>query len=54
MMLINCHQLIPGIIFIVIKKSFNQLDLPEYPSKDILIEKLMMAIMEGKEGFGFA
>jgi hypothetical protein len=32
---------------------FNQLDLPEYPSKDILIEKLMLAITEGKEGFGF-
>jgi len=30
------------------------LDLPVYESKDILIEKLMLAIMEGKEGFGFA
>jgi len=30
------------------------LDLPEYDSKDILIEKIMLAIMEGKEGFGFA
>ena len=30
---------------------FNQLDLPNYKSKDILIEKLMLAITEGKEGF---
>ncbi|KAL4470186.1 hypothetical protein ABPG74_011797 [Tetrahymena malaccensis] len=33
---------------------FNQLDLPEYPTKEILIEKLNYAIQEGKEGFGFA
>eukprot|EP01015_Nassula_variabilis_P034500 TRINITY_DN8508_c0_g1_i11.p1 TRINITY_DN8508_c0_g1~~TRINITY_DN8508_c0_g1_i11.p1 ORF type:complete len:153 (-),score=36.33 TRINITY_DN8508_c0_g1_i11:175-633(-) len=32
---------------------FNQLDLPEYQSKEILYEKLMIAITEGKEGFGF-
>jgi len=33
--------------------SFNQLDLPEYRTKEILKEKLMIAITEGKEGFGF-
>lgn len=33
--------------------SFNQLDLPEYPTKQIMIEKLCYAINEGKEGFGF-
>jgi len=33
---------------------FNQLDLPEYKSKEILREKLFLAITEGKEGFGFA
>jgi len=33
---------------------FNQLDLPEYKSKEILREKLFIAITEGKEGFGFA
>lgn len=33
---------------------FNQIDIPEYHSKEQLIEKLMIAIMEGKEGFGFA
>lgn len=31
---------------------FNQLDLPPYESKEILIEKLTLAITEGKEGFG--
>ena len=32
---------------------FNQLDLPDYPSKEILKDKLLLAINEGKEGFGF-
>jgi hypothetical protein len=29
------------------------LDLPEYSSKELLKEKLLLAISEGKEGFGF-
>lgn len=33
---------------------FNQLDLPEYSSKEVLKQKLLLAIQEGKEGFGFA
>jgi E3 ubiquitin-protein ligase HUWE1 len=33
---------------------FNQLDLPEYSSEEILREKLLIAIKEGSEGFGFA
>ena len=33
---------------------FNQLDLPEYPSEDIMKEKLLISIKEGSEGFGFA
>lgn len=32
---------------------FNQLDLPCYVSKDTLRSKMMFAIREGKEGFGF-
>ena len=32
----------------------NQLDLPEYPTKEILRTRLKLAISEGKEGFGFA
>jgi E3 ubiquitin-protein ligase HUWE1 len=31
---------------------FNQLDLPPYETKELLIEKLTLAITEGKEGFG--
>ncbi len=32
---------------------FNQLDLPEYESKEVLQERLLMAIHEGATGFGF-
>ncbi|KAK8924004.1 E3 ubiquitin-protein ligase UPL1 [Platanthera zijinensis] len=32
---------------------FNQVDLPEYPSKEQLQERLLLAIHEGSEGFGF-
>jgi len=30
------------------------LDIPEYATKEILKKKLLLAISEGKEGFGFA
>ncbi|GKC03772.1 E3 ubiquitin protein ligase UPL2-like protein [Tanacetum coccineum] len=33
--------------------GFNQLDLPEYPSKQHLEERLLLAIHEANEGFGF-
>jgi hypothetical protein len=33
---------------------FNQLDLPEYGSEELTREKLLLAIREGSEGFGFA
>jgi len=33
---------------------FNQLDLPEYQSEEVLRQKLVQAISEGHEGFGFA
>ena len=32
---------------------FNQLDLPEYANKEELQERLLFAIREGSEGFGF-
>ena len=32
---------------------FNQLDLPEYKTKEQLVERLAVAIHEGAEGFGF-
>lgn len=31
----------------------NQIDLPEYPSKEVLRNRIQLAITEGKEGFGF-
>ena len=33
---------------------FNQLDLPDYPSEQVMRGKLMLAIEEGSEGFGIA
>jgi len=33
---------------------FNQIDLPVYGSEQELREKLLFAIKEGSEGFGFA
>lgn len=33
--------------------SFNQLDLPEYNSKEQLEERLLLAVHEASEGFGF-
>jgi hypothetical protein len=35
-------------------RTYIQLDLPVYPSAEVLKAKLMMAIQEGAEGFGFA
>ncbi|PPR94337.1 hypothetical protein GOBAR_AA26326 [Gossypium barbadense] len=35
------------------RTQFNQLDLPEYPSKEHLEERLLLAIHEANEGFGF-
>lgn len=32
---------------------FNTIDLPEYTNKDILKDKLLTAIREGSQGFGF-
>ena len=31
----------------------NQLELPEYSNKETMRKKLLLAIKEGKEGFGF-
>ena len=33
---------------------FNQLDLPNYSTAEELSAKLLIAIREGNEGFGFA
>jgi E3 ubiquitin-protein ligase HUWE1 len=39
--------------FLTFTSSFNQIDIPEYPSKEIMHERLLTAIKETK-GFGFA
>jgi hypothetical protein len=41
------------LLIAIVLNSFNQLDLPEYFSKDQLQERLLLAIHEGSEGFGF-
>lgn len=45
----NCRHLLP-----TAHTCFNQLDLPDYTSEEILREKLLLAIREGAQGFGFA
>ena len=34
--------------------GFNQIDLPQYSSYEMLRQQLLLAIHEGGEGFGFA
>jgi len=34
--------------------GFNQIDLPQYTSYEMLRQQLLLAINEGGEGFGFA
>jgi hypothetical protein len=41
------------IVLMVIGCSFNQLDLPEYSLKEQLQDRLLLAIHEASEGFGF-
>jgi len=38
----------------VILPGFNQIDLPQYSSYEMLRQQLLLAINEGGEGFGFA
>jgi len=52
---LNIHRAYGGDVALPTAHTcFNQLDLPEYSSEDILREKLLLAIREGSEGFGFA
>jgi len=37
-----------------ILSGFNQIDLPQYSSYEMLRQQLLLAINEGGEGFGFA
>jgi len=40
-------------MLLILIYSFNQIDIPEYPSKEIMHERMLTAIKETK-GFGFA
>jgi E3 ubiquitin-protein ligase HUWE1 len=51
------NQVIPPLLCSLLAISpllLAQLDLPEYKSEQDLREKLLTAIKEGSEGFGFA
>jgi hypothetical protein len=42
------------VIFFDCLPGFNQIDLPQYSSYEMLRQQLLLAINEGGEGFGFA
>jgi E3 ubiquitin-protein ligase HUWE1 len=50
----NVHKAFNPLMLPTAHTCFNQLDLPEYPSEEVMREKLLIAIREGAEGFGFA
>lgn len=39
---------------VVLYLGFNQIDLPQYTSYEMLRQQLLMAINEGGEGFAFS
>jgi E3 ubiquitin-protein ligase HUWE1 len=60
---IDCHKRIPvsaiaeidfASMLITCSLGFNQIDLPQYSSYEMLRQQLLLAINEGGEGFGFA
>ncbi len=38
---------------LIFELGFNQIDLPQYSSYDMLRQQVLLAISEGGEGFGF-
>jgi E3 ubiquitin-protein ligase HUWE1 len=50
----NIHKAFGSHLLPAAHTCFNQLDLPEYTSEEMLREKLLIAVKEGSEGFGFA
>lgn len=51
--LFSVHKAYNAALLPTAHTCFNQLDLPEYPSEEVLREKLVLAIRECSEGFGF-
>jgi hypothetical protein len=49
-----------GLLFVVLvyqtdlRSGFNQIDLPQYSSYEMLRQQLLLAIIEGGEGFAFS
>jgi E3 ubiquitin-protein ligase HUWE1 len=52
--LFNIHKAYGTHLLPTAHTCFNQLDLPEYETEEDLREKILVAIREGSEGFGFA
>ena len=50
----NIHKAYDKKLLPTAHTCFNQLDLPEYDTEEQLKEKLLIAVKEGHEGFGFA
>ena len=44
----------PHVADMYLLAGFNQIDLPQYSSYEMLRQQLLLAINEGGEGFGFA
>jgi HECT-domain (ubiquitin-transferase) len=51
---IQSSQLVERTVPNFILSGFNQIDLPQYSSYEMLRQQLLLAINEGGEGFGFA
>lgn len=49
----SIHKAFDPLLLPTAHTCFNQLDLPEYPSEEIMRAKLLLAIRECSEGFGF-
>ena len=51
----ECHRICLGVRRLILTlPGFNQIDLPQYSSYEMLRQQLLLAINEGGEGFGFA
>ena len=51
---VMCSILFAGDATLTLVLGFNQIDLPQYTSYEMLRQQLLMAINEGGEGFAFS
>ena len=47
-------KFVRGNAILTLPLGFNQIDLPQYTSYEMLRQQLLMAINEGGEGFAFS